>query len=254
VKKKLLVVANWKLNPPTLKEAHALLKNTKRALPRARSADVIICPPLPFLFALAKGERSLAFGAQDVSAQIAGAYTGEVSATMLKSVGASYAIIGHSERRALGESDAEVSKKLRIALDEKITPILCVGELERDEQGSHLAVLADQLTNSLASVLRGEIAKIIIAYEPVWAIGRRAEDALDAHGVHGTVIFIRKILSDRYGREYAEKVRILYGGSVEPGNVHALVRESGVSGFLVGHASLLPASFAEIIRASAGHA
>jgi triosephosphate isomerase (TIM) len=250
--KKPIVVANWKLNPPTIKDARVLFGATKKALRSIRTAaDVVLCPPLSYVGLLAKGERSVVFGAQDVSSDARGAFTGEVSAESLRSIGTQYVIVGHSERRARGESDTMVSKKVRAALEEKLTPIVCVGETVRDEHGSHLAELSAELRNSLSEVVRNELSRLIIAYEPVWAIGKSADDALDAHGLHETVIFIRKILTDIFDRESAAKVRIIYGGSVEPANAQPLIQESGVSGFLVGHASLDARSFSAIVKACA---
>ncbi|TAL49351.1 triose-phosphate isomerase [Patescibacteria group bacterium] len=244
-----IVIANWKMNPASPVEAKRLFASTRAAARALRSVEVVIAPPVPFLSLFAgKRYKNVRLGAQDVFWQSRGAVTGEVSPAMLASLGVRYVIVGHSERRALGESDEIVSRKVSAALSAGLTPILCVGEGERDEHGAYLHALAGQIRRSLAGLTKNGIPGIIVAYEPVWAIGKTARDALSARGLHETTLFIQKTLNDLYGRRAADTVRIVYGGSVEANNAAELIREGNVSGFLVGHASL-SRGFREILRA-----
>jgi triosephosphate isomerase len=248
MRKRVAVVANWKLNPPSLEEAKALFAGTKRAFSGAPWVEGVVCPPLPFLGVLSQGRHAVSFGAQDASCEVRGAFTGEVSAEILRSAGAAYAIVGHSERRARGESDTDVSKKAYAALDARVVPIVCVGERERDAHGNYLSALARQLLASLERVPDQLIAKVVVAYEPVWAIGERSQGVITPRDLHEVVIFIRKTLSERYDRSRAEKVRVLYGGSVDETNAHALLAESGASGLLLGRVSLDPEALRQLIR------
>lgn len=236
---KLLFVCNWKMAPENLGAARTLFTGTKRLARSWRKGAVVVCPPAPFLGALSGATTSaFSLGAQDVSSETATARTGEVSVAMLRGVGAKFVIIGHSERRALGESDALVARKTAAALAGGLTPIVCVGEQVRDEKGSHFAFLHEQLVASLKGVSKSRAKNIVLAYEPVWAIGKTYQSALDAYGLHETTIFLRKTLIKLFGRAVGMSIRILYGGSVEPNNVAALTSGTGIGGFLVGHASL----------------
>jgi triosephosphate isomerase len=167
---------------------------------------------------------------------------------MIKGVGADYCIIGHSERRALGETNEIVGRKVRAALRNGLKVILCVGEHERDESGRYLEFLKTELEESLAQAGRKILSQIIIAYEPIWAIGKSADQSMAPRDVHETSLFIRKILREIFKNESALKIPILYGGSVAPENTEALVRGGNVEGLLVGHKSLVPEHFNEIIR------
>ena len=238
------------MNPDSLLKARRLFTRTARAASRVRGVSVVVCPPTIYLADLAARVRgkSSALGAQDISSERGeGPFTGEVSARMLASVGVSYVIVGHSERRARGETDALVAQKVQGALAGGLVPILCVGERTRDAEGRYLALLERQLLHSLEGVSRREAARLVIAYEPIWAIGKSARDALESGGLHEMVLFIRKTLVRRYGRSVGDDIRILYGGSAEPENSAALARGGGADGFLVGHASLSPESFSEIV-------
>jgi triosephosphate isomerase len=243
------VVANWKMNPESLSEAKKLFLATKKGALRFSNTKTVICPPAPFLSALSSKSKNVFLGAQDVFWQTAGAHTGEVSPLMLKSLGVKYCIVGHSERRFLGETDERVSQKIQALLAQSIIPIVCVGEKERDIHGNYLGILENQIKQSLNGLQKNDVSKIIIAYEPIWAIGKSARDAMNPHRLHEMVIFIEKILANLYGRDVARKVTIIYGGSVEPKNVDDLVRDGNVSGFLVGHASLDAKGFVEILKA-----
>lgn len=246
---KRLIIANWKMNPTSLTEARKIFNATRIAAAKVRRSQIVICPPFVYLTAFRPPKSSKFFlGAQDVFWRSVGAHTGEISALMLKNLGVSYCIVGHSERRILGESSEVVSKKVKTLLKEKIVPILCVGERERDIQGSYLEFLGNQIRGSLSGIQKKEANKLIIAYEPIWAIGKTANESIDSHKLHEMVIFIRKILSQVFGREVANKIAIIYGGSVEKDNARDLMLEGRVSGFLVGHASLDATHFKEIIK------
>lgn len=248
-KGKKVIVANWKMNPGTLAEARLLFAKTKRAASRLENVLTIICPPFPYLGEFAhSGTTRVALGAQNVSFQNGGRLTGEVSPEMLRDLGVSHVIVGHSERRALGETDDLVAAKLRAIVADGMTPILCVGEKERDEDGRYFEVLKNQLAGSLARLPRASFRTLIIAYEPLWAIGKSAREAMNPRSVCETSIFIRKALTDLVGAECAQQPTILYGGSVEGENTAAILSEGEVAGLLVGHKSLESDAFITILK------
>lgn len=245
-----LVAGNWKMNglKADLAIAAEIARDNDAGLRRA--VDLAICPPATLLYALSAsliGAR-IATGGQDCSTQASGAYTGEVSAAMLADAGASYVIVGHSERRTLhGESNAAVKAKAEAALAAGLTPIVCVGET-RDEReaGRALAVVKKQLRGS---VPEGAAASLVVAYEPVWAIGTGlTPTAADVAEMHAA---IRAELGRILGKADAAGVRLLYGGSVKPGNAAELMNVANVDGALVGGASLKAADFLAIARACA---
>ncbi len=249
--KKRLVVANWKMNPGTLAEARVLFSKTRQVALRLEQVETIICPPFPYLGVFAhSGTTRVRLGAQDVFSQNGGRCTGEVSPEMLRDLGVSHVIVGHSERRALGESDELVAKKVKAVLAEGMTPIVCIGEKERDMEGHYFGILKTQLLASLASVRKSDFRNLVIAYEPLWAIGKSARDAMSPQGIRETEIFIRKVLADAVGAETAQMPTVLYGGAVEEENAAAILREGEVGGFLVGHASLESDEFIKILRSA----
>ncbi len=208
-----------------------------------------LAPAFPLITPVAAALKGSAIkvGAQTISAHAEPAHTGEVSVQMLKALGASFVLVGHSERRAAGESDEQVRQQLVAALASWLTVILCVGEAVREPDGSHFAQIANQISRALHGLVPG--TRLVVAYEPVWAIGKTAIEAMKPEDIEETAIFIRKILSEALGRDAVSKVPILYGGSVEPTNAQALIKEGGVNGFLVGHASADVDSFLEILKA-----
>ncbi|HEY7679198.1 MAG TPA: triose-phosphate isomerase [Terriglobia bacterium] len=247
--RKPLIAGNWKMYK-TIAETEAFMDQLAPRIFGASRCEIVIAPPFPALRRAAELGEPLGIGisAQNLHWEKEGAFTGEVSAAMLREAGCRYAIIGHSERRQFfGETDENVSRKLRAALAAGLRPIVCIGEmLAEREAGETEAVLGRQLAGGLAGLTESEFSPIIIAYEPVWAIGtgRTAtpEIAQQAHG------FIRGRVAERVSPAAAERVRILYGGSVKPDNISGLMAQPDIDGALVGGASLDPASFAAIVR------
>lgn len=244
-----LIVGNWKMNPTTLGRAQKLFLDIRKGIGhRKQNVDIVIAPPFPFISEMERLSPSgrIYLAAQDVFFETKGAYTGEVSISMLKSVGVGMVIIGHSERRALGETDKEIYQDVQTVLKSKTTAIICVGEKERDSHGNYFGVVEAQLRAALRDVKPTNLKHIVIAYEPVWAIGTgknaTSEDAAEMK------LFIQKILTDRFSRAGAKRVRILYGGSVNKNNAEALLAGGDMDGFLVGGASLKAAEFVEIVR------
>ncbi len=246
--KKVLVVGNWKAYLASAAETTKLAGALRRKARNWTGVEVVVAPSHPFLSVVAEalGSSPIEVAAQAVSPFVDEKRTGEVTAAMARSVGARFAIVGHSERRAMGEDNEHVALEVQNAIQAELKVILCVGEVERDAAGGHFAVIAEQLRANLRHV-KAFGNKIIVAYEPVWAIGKTAAESMKPAELQETVIFIRKTLAELFPRTMALKVPILYGGSVEPENTAALLREGGVSGFLVGHASTDADSFTQIL-------
>ncbi|HZY79672.1 MAG TPA: triose-phosphate isomerase [Cyclobacteriaceae bacterium] len=249
--RKKIVAGNWKMN---LKLADALaLATGLETLVKSEvknNAVVVVCPPFPYLSKIkeALNGSSIGVGAQNCSEHESGAYTGETSVSMLQSMGIPYVIIGHSERRQyFGETGALLAKKVDRALAAGLTPIFCNGEpLEIREKGTHEALVKQQTEESLFHLSAADIQKVVIAYEPVWAIGTgktaTSQQAQDMHAV------IRGHIASKYGKDVAESISILYGGSVKPDNAKELFACKDVDGGLVGGASLKARDFADIIK------
>ncbi len=239
-----IFIANWKANPENYKEALSFAKDFKKtSFPKA--AKVVICPPAFFLQGLHAVLPRVSFGVQDISRYEAGARTGEVTAKMAKTGGAEYVIIGHSERRTLGETNETVGIKIKNALKAGLTPIVCIGESERDMDGLFYNNLRDDLHECLEGVPKNSVKNIILAYEPKWAIGTEGK-VIEAEDLSEAVMFLQKVLTDIAG-EGAKKTKIIYGGSVDAKNIRTLAIP-GVSGFLVGRASLTVKKFADLIK------
>jgi triosephosphate isomerase len=247
--RKPLMAGNWKMYK-TSAETQAFFEAFKPMVADATHGDIVICPPFPSLAAAVEEARgsNIEVGAQNLYWGGEGAVTGEVSGYMLQAAGCRYVIVGHSERRQyFGEKEADVLRKTRAALEYGMTPIVCVGErLEDRESNTTEAVLAGQFDGGLAPLTPEEFAKVVIAYEPVWAIGtgKTATPAI-AGDVHR---FLRSGVALKFGHTQAAATRILYGGSVKPDNVKSLMAEEDIDGALVGGASLDPKSFAAIVR------
>jgi triosephosphate isomerase (TIM) len=244
-----LIVGNWKMNK-TASEAVALIRDLRERLSESPHADVVIVPPFTALESArnALGPSSwIRLGAQDVHWETQGAFTGEVSAPMLRELDCRYVIIGHSERRAFfGERDENVRKKVLAALRHGLSPILCVGEsLAEREADRTESVVTAQLSGGLAGLTIQDLATVTIAYEPIWAIGTgRPATTEQAVAVHRS---IRLFMETGWGSNTASAIRILYGGSVTPKNIESLLASDAVDGALVGGACLIPESFATIV-------
>lgn len=245
-----LIVANWKMNPISKKEAEDIFEWIKKGA-KGASAEVVVCPPFVYLSEL----EGLTLGAQDCFWEEKGTYTGEVSTVMLKDLGVKYVIIGHSERRKyFEETDETVNKKLKAVLDAGLNPILCVGEnAEQKEAGKTEEVIRGELEAGLAGVVDlGE--NFTVAYEPIWAISSgdpyKTKELPTAEKVGKIHSYIRSLLAEMYGQKNADKVRIIYGGSSNAGNAKDYLENAKVQGFLVGGASLRPDDFSQIVEAA----
>lgn len=246
---KFILVANWKNYPNSLEEADSLLKAMSKKRLLYKKVSLFVAPPLTYLERVSARIKSFAkVASQDMSLFYKGARTGEITPEILKSFGVRMTIVGHSERRALGETVEVVRDKVKSALRAGITPLVCFGERERDHDGEHFEFLRDELKQLLSGVSKKDVSKIVLAYEPVWAIGKSARDAMSPLDLSQTVMFIKKVLADLFGREVSESVPILYGGSVELANAQELTQGTGIKGFLVGHASLKSKSLEAITR------
>jgi triosephosphate isomerase (TIM) len=246
-----IVAGNWKMHT-TLSEAVGLAEQLVRQLNVARidKADVVLAPPFTHLYRLAEllaNKPNLHLGGQNCHQEVQGAYTGEVSAPMLRSLGASYVILGHSERRQyFGEDDALIARKVKAALEHNLRPIFCLGEaLEDRDAGRHLDTVARQLREGLFGLDADRMRQVVMAYEPVWAIGTgRTASPEQAQEVHA---FLRAQLAGHFGAELAAKTRILYGGSVKPDNAATLFDQADIDGGLIGGASLKAEDFLAIV-------
>lgn len=251
--KRKIIVGNWKMNPATLAEAQGIFTKIKKVAQNLDTTQVVICPPFVYLTKFLSSRTGtkikpvISIGSQNVFYEPQGAYTGEVSATMLKDLGVTHVIVGHSERRATGETDEVVSKKVLAVLEAGIHPILCVGEAVRDGQGLYLETLKQQIKNSLAQVPKRLLGQIIVAYEPVWAIG--AKEAMDPATIEEMTIFIKKVLSDLSDRDNAISTPILYGGSINFRNAPDIIVRGKVDGLLVGRESVNTPGFVELLKA-----
>jgi triosephosphate isomerase len=246
-----LIAGNWKMNTDRA-GAVTLAKGIAERAGEVGELELLVCPPFVYLAAVADVLRAtnVGIGAQNMYHEANGAYTGEISATMLKDVGCRYVILGHSERRhILGETDEAVNRKTRGALSAGLVPIVCVGEqLSEREAGQTQAVIRRQFEGSLANVSTEQIGRVVIAYEPVWAIGTgKVATPEQAEEVHAE---LRRLLAERYNEGSAAAVRILYGGSVKPDNAGELLAQPNIDGALVGGASLKVSDFLGIALAA----
>ncbi len=243
---KKIIVANWKMNPEKETGAIVLAKALNKK-------NVIICPPFVYLSAVSKilksknSKTKAVLGAQNFFTENSGSYTGQISIGMLKNFGVKFVILGHSENRITGESSEYVNLKIKSALKAGITPIVCIGEKSRDEQMSYLNFVSDQIKETFSGISKNNMNKIIIAYEPIWAIGKNADREATPEESNEMMIFIKKVLSDMFGLVNIKKIRILYGGSVGPKNAALFLKNGGADGLLVGRASLDPKKFNEIV-------
>ncbi len=250
---KKIIVGNWKMAPVTMKEAKVTLGAIKKTASNLRNVQTVVCPPFIYLSELKKtvsGNRCV-LGAQDSFwGSSEKAHTGEISPEMLSMLGVKYVILGHSEKRAFGESNETVNKKVKECLKEDFKVVLCVGESERDEHGEYTKFIKDELAESLAKIGKKDLKNIIVAYEPIWAIGKKAKRAAQPEDSLEVSILIKKILADMFGKDIAMKVPILYGGSVNSDNTESFLVDGGADGLLVGRASLDAKKFSNILKIS----
>ncbi|HRE84521.1 MAG TPA: triose-phosphate isomerase [Opitutaceae bacterium] len=250
--RKKLIAGNWKMNK-TSADAVSLVQEIVSAIGKQTDVDVVVCPPFTSLESVGKAldGANVKLGAQNVHPEPSGAYTGEISVGMLRAFFASYVIIGHSERRTyFAETDAFINQKVLASLKGQLKPILCVGEtLGERESGATLRVVQTQLESGLEGVSKDLMTSVVIAYEPVWAIGTgKVATTEQAQEVHA---FIRALLAKNFGEATAQKVRILYGGSMKPANAPELLSQKDIDGGLIGGASLESRSFLDLVKAAA---
>ena len=249
-----IIAANWKMQK-TSQEAVAFVESLGEQL-QAGSVETVICPPHPLLGFIVESCRTygLKLGAQNMYWETSGAFTGEVSPQLLKDIGVQYVVVGHSERRQLfGETDLHVARKVKAAFAHELIPIICVGEtLQQRQSDQTMSVITEQVTVALTGIDPSRVRKVVIAYEPIWAIGSgQAATGKDAAQV---AQHIRKVLGEMFSLKVARDVRIQYGGSVKPDNIQEFMKEPEIDGALVGGASLDPEIFAEIIHNALGAA
>ena len=249
--RRLFIAGNWKMNL-NRGQSLSLVQSLVESLRGVSDVDIAVCPPAVYLGELGKAlhATNIGLGAQNVNSKAEGAYTGEISCSMLKDVGCRYVILGHSERRAIyGETDSMVNEKLHAVLAAGLTPIVCVGEtLEQREAGQTQQVVRSQCIGSLAGLTEDQMLKTVLAYEPVWAIGTgKTASPAQAEEVHKD---IRSLLETQFSLGTAQKVIVLYGGSVKADNAEELLSEPNIDGALVGGASLKQDSFEGIIKAA----
>jgi triosephosphate isomerase len=245
------IAGNWKMNT-TSREARELLEGIKKGLGNEKKADVAVCPPFPYLMMASEilQGTEIRLGAQNMHWEDNGAYTGEVSVSILMDSGCEFVILGHSERRAIfGETDEGVLLKIQKAVASGLKPIVCVGELlEHREAGRTEEIIGAQIEGSLGRLSKDEMLQVTVAYEPVWAIGTgKTATPQQAQDVHQ---WIRQWLKGKWDQTVADTVRIQYGGSVKPGNAESLLGQTDIDGALVGGASLSSAAFIEIVNSS----
>lgn len=249
--RKKLIAGNWKMNK-TPADGAALVRDIVAAIGKQSDVDVVVCPPFTGLEAAAKALEgsNVKLGAQNMHFEASGAFTGEISAPMLRAIFATHVILGHSERRTLfGETDELINKKVLAAMKNQLRPIFCVGEtLGERESGSTLKVVQTQVERGLEGVSKDLAASVIVAYEPVWAIGTgKVATTEQAQEVHA---FIRGLLTKLFTEAVAQKVRILYGGSMKPANAPELLAQKDIDGGLIGGASLEARSFVELVNSA----
>lgn len=244
---KYLIIANWKCNPGNEKQAKQLFQAYKKQMRSCKNIDLVVCPPFIFFSSLKEKFKNIFLGVQDCFYK-EGAFTGEVSSQMIKSCGANYVIVGHSERRNIfNEKDEEINKKVKSVLDNKMTPILCIGENEKQrEEGETFEIIKKQIGEGLDKINRDKIKNIVLAYEPIWAIG--TGKSADPENIQEVKIFIKKLINNKYGVKTSDSVKIIYGGSVDSNNINSYLSIAQMDGALIGGASLKKDEFLNILK------
>jgi len=249
-----IIIANWKCNPLSVSEVKKVFNLIKQGVKGIKNIEIVLCPPFLYLLALISlnprnGKQSnISFGSQNCFWEKSGAFTGEVSPEMIKNAGCRFVILGHSERRRyFGESDEMVNRKLKAALSAGLKPIFCIGETAEERNEAKTSdILAFQIENGIKDISSKEIKNLVIAYEPVWAIG--TGNPCPAEEAQIMSLLIRKILNRLYGRYISKNIPIIYGGSVNSKNAASYIKDAGMQGLLVGGASLNPTEFKGIIK------
>ena len=241
---KYLIVANWKCNPTSEKEALKLFNSVKKSVNKIKNTEVVICPPFVYLALKSFSGGGFSLGAQNVFFKERGAFTGTVSPLMLKDLKVKYVILGHSEvREYLGEDNKIINKKTKLVLNVGLIPILCVGEKDGEEKS---IILEEQVKECLKGVLLKDMKNVIVAYEPVWAIGTGKNCSVDE--TMSSILLIKSIITKLYNRGVADKVKIIYGGSVNSENSESYIKNVRADGLLVGGASLNSEDFIKIVK------
>ena len=244
---KKIIIGNWKMNPATGEEAVEIFSEIALGVKGFKKVSVIVCAPAVFLESINNLKTKGVFlGAENCFFDDVGPYTGEISPAMLNGLGVRYVILGHSERRALGEDNELISKKIKSAVKSGLKVIFCVGESFRDEAGEYLNFIRSEIVDGLSKIKKEDLKNLVIAYEPIWAIGKNALRPATPEDSHQATIFIKKILVEIFGRELGLKVPIIYGGSVDTKNTLEMLQSGGVDGLLVGRESLSSEKFVEI--------
>jgi len=246
LKNKKLIIGNWKMSPATLAEAKKLVANTAKVATKLKKTTAVIAPAFVHIAPFGTKKSKILWGAQDVCSKREGSMTGEVSVRMLKDLKVEFVIIGHSERRATGETNEIIAKKVVTTLAEGLKPVLCIGETTRDIDGEYLLEIKTQLLECIAEVKRGDMLDLVVAYEPVSMIG--ATESLNSHDIHTSVLYIRKVLAEHFSKDLALSAMVLYGGSVNSDNAADIIKNGGVDGLLIGRASLSN-EFGELLKA-----
>lgn len=246
LKNKKLIVGNWKMAPSSMAEAKKLVANTKKVATKLKRTTAVIAPSFVHVATFSTKKSKVLWGAQDVCEKSEGAITGEVSVKMLKDLKVEFVIIGHSNRRMMGETNEKIAKKVVTTLAEGLKPILCIGESVRDNDGEYLEEIKNQLLECIKDVKRGDMLDLVIAYEPVSAIG--ATEPLNSHDIHTSVLYIRKVLAEHFSKDLAHAAMVLYGGTVNSINASEIIKNGGVDGLLIGRASLSN-EFGELLMA-----
>lgn len=236
---------NWKMNPGTYTEARMLARATAR-FQKSFPGVVYVAPPAPFLYPLVRGVRSLNYVAQRVHEEPQGAHTGEVSVSQIRDAGAHGVLIGHAEQRAAGETNEQVTRKVSLATQSGLYAIVCIGESVRDSSGDYLRTVREQITAAVGGIEPRALKQLCVAYEPVWAIG--AEKPMGTHDMHEMSLYIRKILSELFGKA-ARVVPVLYGGAIDAETARNMMLYGDVQGVLVGRASVDPVKVKDLLAA-----
>ena len=249
---KKIIIANWKMNPQTARQALQLADEVRRGAKSLKNVEAVLAPPflyIPIISKILSGKSNLRLAAQDMFWEKGGAYTGEISADQLKASGVKLVIVGHSERRALGETNEIVNKKLKAVLGASMRAVLCVGEAERQKEVAFPKIIRDELHEGLTRIKKSLFRNLVVAYEPIWAISTAGRGRADnPQNIYEITTIIRRELYRMVGKRTASKISVLYGGSVDDKNARAFVKDGAVDGLLVGGASLDAKKFIGLLK------